>query len=197
MKYLNRFAFFFFVSIFFISSGLIYAQSESGSSSNKNSKNFWEKITITAEVDKIDQKNHEVTLKDQNGDEITFVVDKNIDLSNIKKGDSVKAQYFRSIALNTAKATAEQEKEDVTIIEKKTFSPAGIDIGGEALKQIKALVTVKSIDSTKNELTVTGPKNKEYKITVPNKNMLKNLQEGAKVVVEYTESLATSLEKLK
>jgi uncharacterized protein YaiL (DUF2058 family) len=83
------------------------------------------------------------------------------------------------------------------VIERKTFSPVGIDIGGESLKQVKALVDIKAIDSTKNEITITGPDNKDIKILVPNENILKNLTVGAKAIVEYTESLATSLEKIK
>jgi uncharacterized protein YaiL (DUF2058 family) len=83
------------------------------------------------------------------------------------------------------------------VIERKTFSPVGIDIGGESLKQVKALVDIKAIDSAKNEITVIGPDNKEIKILVPNGDMLTNFKKGEKAVIEYTESLATSLEKIK
>jgi hypothetical protein len=176
----------------FISIGLVFAVNDSG----KN-KNFWEKTTVTGKISNIDQKKHEVSLKDQNGNDISFIVDNKIDLSNFKNGDSISVQYFRAVALSTSKPSADQEKAGNMVIERKTFSPVGIDIGGESLKQVKALVDIKAIDSTKNEITITGPDNKDIKILVPNENILKNLTVGAKAIVEYTESLATSLEKIK
>jgi hypothetical protein len=175
-----------------ITAGLIYAANGPG-----NNPNFWEKTTVTGKINKIDQKSHVVTLKEQNGNEISFAVDKKIDLSNFKNGDSVSAQYFRAVILNISKPTPEQEKQGNMVIERKTFSPAGIDIGGESLKQVKALTDIKSIDSTNNTIVIAGPDNKDLKLIVPNKEVLNNFAAGEKAVVEYTESLATSLEKLK
>lgn len=184
---------FLFLSLFmFISAGFLLAANEPVD----NSK-FWEKITVTGKISKIDQETHEVTLKDQKGNEISFAVDKKIDISNFKDGDSVSAQYLRAVALKISKPTAEQEKQGNMVIERKTFSPAGIDIGGKSLKQVKALVDIKSIDKENMLLTITGPDNKELKIIVPDVHMFTNLNAGEKAVVEYTESLATSLEKLK
>jgi Cu/Ag efflux protein CusF len=176
----------------FISIGLVFAAKDSG-----NNKNFWEKMTVTGKISNIDKKNNQVTLRDQSGNEISFAVDNKIDLSNFKNGDSVSAQYFRAVALNISKPTPDQEKAGNMVIERKTFSPVGIDIGGESLKQVKALVDIKAIDSAKNEITVIGPDNKEIKILVPNGDMLTNFKKGEKAVIEYTESLATSLEKIK
>jgi Cu/Ag efflux protein CusF len=191
--FLNQSKFLFFSFFVLITIGLVSAVNDSPGSN----QNFWEKTTVTGKINKIDQKSHVVTLKEQNGNEISFAVDKKIDLSNFKNGDSVSAQYFRAVILSISKPTAAQEKQGNMVIERKTFSPAGIDIGGESLKQVKALTTIKSIDSANNTMIITGPDNKDLKILVPNTEIIKNFTAGEKAIVEYTESLATSLEKLK
>jgi Cu/Ag efflux protein CusF len=190
--YLNQSRILLFSIFMLITIGLAFAAN--GPESNSN---FWQKTTVNGKIDKVDQKSHMVTLKEQNGNEISFAVDKKIDLSNYKNGDSVSAQYFRPVILSISKPTAAQEKQGNMVIERKTFSPAGIDIGGESLKQVKVLTTVKSVDSANNTITITGPDNKDIKILVPNTEIIKNFAAGEKAVVEYTESLATSLEKLK
>jgi hypothetical protein len=172
--------------------------SENQSNSQKGHMgNFWQKQTITAEIVNVDKKKSEVTLKGPKGKEVSFVVDKNIDLSNIKKGDSVRAEYFRSVLLDLTKPTPEQEKQQYTILETRKIAPAGVDIAGGSLRQIKAVATVKKIDKSKNQIVVDGPEGNEYTLTVPDKKLLDVVKEGQNAVITYTEALATNLEKTK
>ncbi len=158
---------------------------------------FWKKQTITAEVVNVDKKRSEVTVKGPKGKEATFVVDKNIDLSNVKKGDSIRAEYYKSVLLDLTKPTPEQEKQQYTILETRKIAPAGVEIAGGSLRQIKAVATVKKIDKANNQIVVNGPEGNEYTLTVPDKKLLDVVKEGENAVITYTEALAITLEKTK
>lgn len=181
--------------IFCFITSMLFAQTTT-QTKNRDGK-FWEKISITAQITNVNKKNNEVTVKGPEGNEVTFAVDENVDLSNVKKGDSIRADYYRSVIIDITKPTPEQERQKYTVLETQKIAPAGIDLAGGSLRQVKAIVTVKKIDSTTQEVTITGPKGKESTLTVPYKKMLNNLKEGQTVVITYTEAFATTFEKTK
>jgi Cu/Ag efflux protein CusF len=178
-------------------SGVTFSQMDSGMGNDNSGKKFWEKKTITAEVTKVNKKNSEVTLKGPKGRELTFIVDKNIDLSNLKEGDLVKAEYYRSVVMQVGKPTPEQEKQPFTILEAKKIAPAGVDLAGGNLRQIKAVVNVKKVDRAAQQIVIEGPNGNEFTLAIADKRMLDKVKEGENAVITYTEALATTLEKTK
>ncbi len=190
-----HFTYLIFPIIFCFLTSMLVAQTTT--QTKKGDGNFWEKISITAQIINVNEKNNEVTVKGPEGNEVTFAVDKNVDLSNVKKGDSIRADYYRSIIIEITKPTPEQERQKYTVLETQKITPAGIDLAGGSLRQVKAIVTIKKIDSTTQEVTISGPKGKEYTLTVPYKKMLDNLKEGQNAVITYTEAFATTFEKTK
>ena len=189
-------SFIFPVIIAFLS-GVCYSQMGSDMGTDNSGKNFWEKKTIKAEVTKVDKNNNEVTLKGPKDREITLVIDKNLDLRNVKEGDSVIAEFFRSVAIQVSKPTPQQEKEPFTILESKKIAPAGVELAGGSLRQIKALTTIKKVDMAAKQIVIEGLKGNEITLSVTDKNMLNKVKEGEKAVITYTEAMATRLEKTK
>ena len=178
-------------------SGVCFSQMDSDLGTDNSGKNFWEKQTIKAEVTKVDKNNNEVTLKGPKDKEVTLVIDKNLDLRNVKEGDSVTAEFFRSVAIQVSKPTPQQEKEPYTILESKKIAPAGVELAGGRLRQIKALTTVKKVDMAEKQIVIEGLKGNEITLSVTDKNMLEKVKKGEKAVITYTEAMATKLEKTK
>lgn len=178
-------------------SGMAFSQMDSGMANDNGGKKFWEKKTIVAEVIKVDKSTGDVTLKGPRDGEMSFIVDKNIDLSNLKVGDSVKAEYYRSVAVQVGKPTPEQEKQPFTVLEAKKITPAGVDLAGGSLRQIKAVVTVKKVDKAAQQIVIEGPKGNEFIISIADKKMFDKIKEGENAVITYTEALVTMLEKTK
>jgi Cu/Ag efflux protein CusF len=178
-------------------SGVVISQTDSGMGNDNGGKKIWEKKTITAEITKINKDNNEVTLKGPKGREISFIVDKNVNLSNLKEGDSVKAEYYRSVAMQVGKPTPEQEKQPFTVLEAKKIAPAGVDLAGGSLRQVKAVVNVKKVDRAAQQIVIEGPNGNEFTISVADKRIFDKIKEGENAVITYTEALATTLEKTK
>ena len=176
---------------------IAFSATQSGAESGKDSHKFWQKQSITAEITNVDKKKNEVTVKGPEGRDVTFNVNKNVDLSNVKKGDSIRADYYRSVVMDVNKPTPEQERQKYSVLESQKIAPAGIDIAGGSLRQIKAVVNIKKVDTTAQEVVITGPNGKEYTLSVPDKKMFDNLKEGQNAIVTYTEAIATKLEKTK
>jgi Cu/Ag efflux protein CusF len=179
----------------FISVG--FSQAQSSTENGQSNGEFWKKQTITAEITNVDKDINEITVKGPQGNELSFIVNENVDLSDVKKGDSIRAEYYQSILVDATKPTPEQEKQPVSVIETKKITPAGVDLAGGSLRQIKAVVKVKKIDESNQEVTLEGPNNKEYTISVPDKSKLDQLEEGKKAIVTYTEAFATTFVKTK
>lgn len=174
-----------------------FSQAQSSTENGQSDGNFWQKQTITAEITNVNKDLNEITVKGPEGKKTSFIVNEDVDLSDVKKGDSIRAEYYRSVLVDATKATPEQEKQPNVVIETKKVSPAGVDLAGGSLRQIKAVVKVKKIDKNTKEVTLEGPENKEYTISVPDNSLLDNLEEGEKAVVTYTEAFATTFEKTK
>jgi hypothetical protein len=178
-------------------SSLTFSQMDSGMGNDNSGKKFWEKKTITAEITKINKDKGEVTLKGPRGREVDFVVDKNIKLSDLKEGDSVKAEYYRSVVMQVGKPTPEQEKQPFKVLEAKKIAPAGVDLAGGSLRQIKAVVNVKKVDKAAQQIVIEGPNGNEFTLAIADKRMFDKIREGENAVITYTEALATMLEKTK
>ena len=57
-----------------------------------------EEATLQAKITHIDQSTRAVTLKGQNGDKVSVTAGPNVRLEMLKAGQTVNAQYFRSVA---------------------------------------------------------------------------------------------------
>ena len=153
-------------------------------------------MTVTASVEAINYTNREVTLKGPRGNAVTFTVDQRVKrLNEVKVGDSVRADYYLSIAGELRKPTAEEEKTPFTVLEGAAKAPAGTSPAAGGLRQFKVVTTIEEIDLPGQTFTIKGPRGNSVTIRAADPSRLAKGKVGDHIVVTYTEALAISLEK--
>ena len=111
-----------------------------------------EEATLQAKITHIDQSTRAVTLKGQNGDKVTVTAGPNVRLEMLKAGQTVNAQYFRSVAFlinppqgGTGVPVSSDQFSQVTA--RPVTAP-----GGVAVQVVKVSGTVVGIDLSNNRL---------------------------------------------
>lgn len=151
-------------------------------------------VTVKATVTAINQKTREVTLRGEDGQETTFVVDERVkNLPQVRKGDIVTANYYRAIAARVRKpgeanpgVTSGGGLETANPGEK----PAAV---GAHTVQVTANVT--KVDRRKQEITLRGPRGKSVVVAVKDPANMEKVKKGDLVEITYTEALAISVDK--
>jgi len=150
-------------------------------------------VSITATVEKIDQKARLVTLKGPEGNEVTIHVDKRVkNLPQVKKGDEVVVDYLESVAVDLHK---HGEPPEVSASAGVTTAKPGEPPGGVATKRIRVTATISAIDPAKQTVTLTGPRGNSVPVKVKDASRLEALKVGDSVDVTYTEALAIAVKK--
>src|SRR5690348_1714424 len=115
-------------------------------------------VSLTASVEGIDYTNREVTLKGPLGNEVTFTVDQRVKrLDEVKVGDSVRADYYISIAAEIRKPTAEEEKNPIVLLDAAGKAPPGSSPAAGGLRRFKVVTTIEGLDRPTQTVTVKGP----------------------------------------
>jgi len=155
-------------------------------------------VTVTASVEAVNYTNREITLKGPSGNEMTFTVDKRVKrLKEVKAGDSIRADYYLSLAAELRPPTAEEEQHPLTIIEGAAKAPPGTSPAAAGLRQFKVVTTIEAIDEPGQTVTIKGPRGNAVTVRVADPTLLTRVRVGEHVVITYTEALAISLEKVK
>ena len=154
-------------------------------------------VTITARVQSIDYTNREVTLKGPLGNEVTFIVDKQVKrLDEAKVGDLVTADYFVSVAAELRKPTSDEQKHPLVYVDaagkaSETEAPAA---GG--VRRFKVVTTIEGLDRPSSTITVKGPLGHYHVARIEDPSNLPKMRIGENIVVTVTEAMAVSLEKV-
>jgi len=153
-------------------------------------------VRLTASVEGIDYTNREVTLKGPLGNEVTFTVDQRVKrLDEVKVGDSVRADYYISIAAEIRKPTAEEEKNPIVLLDAAGKAPPGSSPAAGGLRRFKVVTTIEGLDRPTQTVTVKGPRGRYLTARVADPSRLTQVRIGDHIVITYTEALAVSLEK--
>jgi hypothetical protein len=154
-------------------------------------------VTVTATVEAVNYTNREVTLKGPKDRTVTFTVDPEVKrLNEVKVGDSIRADYYVSLAAEIRPPTADEEKHPITITEGAGKAPPGRSPAAGGLKQYKVVTTITEIDKTAETVTVKGPRGNSVTARVARPELLDKAHVGDHVIIVYTEALAISLEKV-
>ena len=153
-----------------------------------------ESTTMTAQVQAVDIKKREVTLKDKEGNVFTIDVPPEVRrLSEIKPGDVVVARYSEALALGlnkTSSSSGIRAKRESASIER-----AGMDQppGGVARETVEVLASIIAIDKAKRQVTIKGA---EHTVVVKAAEDidLDKIKVGDEVLAEYVQELALNLE---
>ena len=122
---------------------------------------------MTATVTAVDQKARTVSLKAENGEEMTLAVSEEVKrLSEVKVGDQLTIGYLVAVGLEFREPTAEELKEPLKVSEETqraatTEAPAG----GKAITT-RAVVTLEGASRWLNTLTVKGPRGNYFVVEV-------------------------------
>ncbi len=151
-------------------------------------------VTMTAQVQAVDLKKREVTLKDEEGNVFTIDVPPEVRrLPEIKPGDLVVARYSQALALGldrTGDSTGIQVRRESTSVERagKNQPP-----GAVARENVEVLAKIIAIDKAKRRVIVKGAQ-RTVVLKVPEDIDLNEMKPGDEVVAKYVQELAINLE---
>lgn len=153
-----------------------------------------ETATMTAQVQAVDLKTREVTLKDKEGNVFTIDVPPEVRrLSEIKAGDLVVAKYNQALALGLNKTDSSsgiRVRRESTSVER-----AGKDQppGAVAHHNVEVLANIVAIDKAKRLVTVKGAE-QTVVLKAPEDIDLSDMKVGDEVLAQYVQELAITVE---
>ena len=151
-------------------------------------------LTYTGTITDIDYADREMTLKDSQGRLETFVVDKKVQRFNeAKVGDKVSLDYYLGFNAEVRSPTAEEERNPLVV--QSGSGKAGRDAAPAAygMRQIRAVVTIESLDRKAQTVTVKGPRGKYFTARVIDPSRLEKVHIGDTILMTFTEAAAVSL----
>ncbi len=149
--------------------------------------------TVKATVVKIDRKTREVTLKEDDGHEYTFIAGDEVkNLDQVKKGDLVTTSYKESLVYEVKKGGKAIGAETTTTIArgKPGDVPAGI-----WAKRTTMTVAITAIDPKAPTVTFKGPQGNTRTIKVRNPANLKGVSVGDTVEITWVEAVMIKVER--
>ena len=150
-------------------------------------------VTATAVVQAIDLNTREVTLRGEDGGVFTFVASDEVkNLSQVRVGDSVRATYTESIAIEVKRVDGGTP--DLSVAATGGSAAPGEKPAGNVARTVTASAVIVAIDRTTNRVTLRGPSGNERVVQARDPKNLESVQVGDMVYATYTESLGISVE---
>lgn len=151
--------------------------------------------TVSATVVKVDPETRIVTLRNEEGKEVTVEASKDVrNFGQLKAGDVVTLTYDTAIALEII---PESEATRNAVVEGgATRADKGKKPGGTVERSVTITAQLTAIDTAKNTVTLKGPDGNERTIDVkgPKRQArLKTLKVGDFVRITYVEAIAVSV----
>ncbi len=143
---------------------------------------------MTATVTAIDQATREVTLRKDDGTEVTFVASEDVkNLAQVEVGDVLHAVYAEALAYEVRKGGTAAAP--TTAIAGAAAEP-GQRPGGALARQTAVTVAIVAIDRQVPSVTFKGPKGNTRTIKVLHPEKLEGVNVGDTVEVTFTEAVA-------
>jgi Cu/Ag efflux protein CusF len=175
----------------------VAVSAEGASGTEKPGAMAGELISLTATVEAIDLEKRLVTLKGPEGNTVTLEVGEQArNLSQVKVGDQVQADYYESVALYAQKPDGSlPAAAEMAAVER---APAGEKPGIAAVDSRIITATVESIDLEKRTVALKGPEGNTLNLKLDDRTPnLENLKAGDQVVARFTQAIAISVESSK
>lgn len=153
-----------------------------------------ETVTVTASVVAIDHETRDVTLRDPDGNEFSFVANEEVrNLDQVEAGDIVTAEVFSEVDITVlpgdGKGPAAAEELVAARAEK------GAMPGGVIADRRQIIATVEAIDLEAETYTLKGPKGNVRTFQAMNPENLKLGQVGDLVVITQTTAVGIFVER--
>lgn len=150
-------------------------------------------VTATAVVQAIDLNTREVTLRSEDGRVFTFVAGDEVkNLPQVRVGDTVKATYTESIAIEVKRVDGGTP--DLSVSAAGGSAAAGEKPAANVARTVTASAVIVAIDRTTNRVTLRGPSGNERVVQARDPKNLEAVQVGDMVYATYTESVGISVE---
>jgi Cu/Ag efflux protein CusF len=145
-------------------------------------------LSIEATVESIDRQTREVTLKNEQGETVSFQLDEDAGrIDDIEAGDQVTIEYLEAVTIQVFAPDKVEPKAASEAVVAQT--PVGEKPAGLAVGHVSVVVTIESID-LENELVTLKNKDGEMKTVRPeNPENLKKVEVGDKVKITYTQAV--------
>lgn len=162
------------------------------------SNTMQEKAAVTtteskATVKDIDYKTRKVTLQSIDGDEFSFIAgDKIKNLDQIKKGDTVVANYTEAVVVEIGHQGKAKAPTSTTVT--KSARPGSKPQGG-ITRQVTTSVIISAIDKKTPSVTFKNADGETETFKVIHPERLQGVKVGDKIDITYTEALALKVEK--
>lgn len=145
--------------------------------------------TITA----IDYTTRDVTLKTDEGEEVSFVAGEEVKrLNDIKVGDRVEIQYYESLALSLSKVEGGSASTSDSSSEMRA-EPSELP-GGIKTQQTTITAKITAVDAKASTVTLVGPKGRSVTLEVE-PDILAKVKVGDLVSAVYTQAVAASVSR--
>lgn len=151
------------------------------------------RVEVTAKVAKIDQTTREVTLKADDGRELSFVASEDVqNLPQVKVGDLVTIVYAEAFVYDVKKGGVAADGGTVIA---GGAAEAGQKPAGAIAHETKVTVLITAIDPKVPSVTFKGPGGNTRTIKVMHPEKLQGVSVGDTVDITYTEALAIKVEE--
>lgn len=142
----------------------------------------------------IDHQNREMTLKGSDGHIETFYVDKAVQRFNeVKVGDKVSMDYYLGVSAEVRKPTEEEKQNPLVVLDATGKTAPGAPPAAFDARQIRAVVTIESLNRNAQTVTVKGPRGKYFTARVADPSRFERVRIGDTILMTFTEATAVSL----
>lgn len=150
--------------------------------------------TIHAKITAIDPKTRKITLRGASGRTVTVTAGQMVRLEMLKVGDTVDAQFYRSVAFELSRTMNVSPNAAVVAVDQNATAPGGVAV---ALMRISA--TVVGIHPSSNSLDVVSPGGGgvyTVHVTDPSRiALLSQVKVGDTITAVISDAVAVSVEK--
>lgn len=149
-------------------------------------------IRASVIVTAIDKTTRTLTLKDAKGQNLSVIADKEVrNFDQIKVGDEIKVEYFRSLSLQLKKPGEAAVASGAEFAERAhPGEKPGMAVG----KTTTVMATVIDVNPENKTITLQGPKGNIVELDVKNQDHFKVVKKGDQVEATYSEALAVYVE---
>ena len=145
--------------------------------------------TVTGKVDRIDRFSRVITFRSQDNRLQSVYFDPTVAAFNdLKVGDVVTVRYVESVIVQVRRDAKPTEVRDTTNEARKTGDQ-------QVVSQLKAVVTIESVDSQGLFVTYRTHDNRRVVRAVTDKRLLEGVRPGDRVEVTLTRDRAVSVER--
>ena len=151
-------------------------------------------VTATATIQAIDPATRSVTLRNDKGEEDTFVAGPEVQRFNeLKVGDKIRLTYHESLVFELRKAGApSRESSDALAAGRLKAMP-----GGAVAVQQTRTVTVKAVDPTVPSITVVTEDGRTITRKVEDRKNIEDVKPGDRIDITYTQAVVVNAEPVK